>query len=165
MEYSGILDNRNNGRTDPLARKAYIIWLGQRDRCGSVNHKGWKNYGAKGIRVEYSSREFVYWCLSNRNFNINSSIGRINHSKNYSLDNIEITTRSKNAAERNSRLGNPTPPIKIICHDIAADQWFFFNNIRIASQSIGFHRTAIKNQIQNRINRITGRFVFFMDNQ
>jgi hypothetical protein len=164
IKYNGVLDNRS-GKMRPLPAKAYRIWLGQRDRCNSVNHNGFNNYGKKGINTEYSSRDFVSWCLSQKNFNINSSIGRIDHNKNYSLSNIEVTTVSENTKERNSRHGNPTPPIKIICIDTNSDEIIFFDSIRDAHAKTGSNRRNIKNQLDCKFSRIIGRYVFFRDNK
>lgn len=32
-------------------RQAYVSWLCMRQRCGNPNHKGWRYYGARGIKV------------------------------------------------------------------------------------------------------------------
>ena len=54
------------------AKRAYMLWECQRDRCYNKKRKFYKYYGGKGIQVIYSSRDFVNWWLKNikklRNF-------------------------------------------------------------------------------------------------
>lgn len=85
------------------------IYDSQMARCNNTNSKAFVNYGAKGIKVEYSAEDFIRWCI--KNFPLDRSsicVGRKDHSKNYSLDNIQIETRSESTSERNERLGNPS---------------------------------------------------------
>ncbi len=92
---------------EPLARKALETIVDQRRRCSNPKNSGYKTYGAKGIKVEYTSRQFIAWYLENiKKFKGKKpSVGRIDHSKNYTFDNIEIQSCSDNAKERCDRLG------------------------------------------------------------
>lgn len=104
--YSGLLGKH---RMSGDAQVGYNVWSHQKERCNRVKHKSYKFYGAKGIRVEYSSREFVTWYLEQiKKFKGDKpSVGRIDHSKNYSLDNIEMVTCSENSKEMIRRCGAP----------------------------------------------------------
>lgn len=88
--------------------QGYRRWKNQRDRCQNKNNLSYKYYGAKGVKVEYSSREFISWWVSEsvkENY-IEPTCGRINHDKNYSFDNIKIQEKAANSAEtwtRNKR--------------------------------------------------------------
>lgn len=78
-------------------------------RCNSKNVRSYKYYGAKGIKVEYSKREFIQWFLDNyEESDKKVHIGRIDHSKNYSFDNIEIQSARENILERIDRCGPPS---------------------------------------------------------
>jgi hypothetical protein len=82
--------------------KSYKSWLKQRERCLDPNHNRYQWYGAKGIKVLYSSYEFVKWWskeIKKKPPMKNPCCGRIDHSKHYSLDNIEIVEKSDNSKE------------------------------------------------------------------
>lgn len=82
-----------------IIKKAYNVWRGQRGRCYNKKHHSYKYWGKKGIKVEYSSREFIGWYLENiKKYKGKSpSIGRIDHSKNYSFNNIIIESIQDNS--------------------------------------------------------------------
>lgn len=88
-------------------QKIYWIWSAQIARCNNSKHKRFKTYGAKGIRVEYTAKEFIGWfqeAIKNCPFK-EPHVGRIDHSKNYSFDNIELQTARDNALEVHARYG------------------------------------------------------------
>lgn len=94
---------------DPDARRAYRIYYAQRDRCYNKSVREYKWYGAKGIKIEYTMRQFVFWYIESvRSTPFKKpSIDRIDHSKNYSIENIRMVEWVENLRERNSRCGNP----------------------------------------------------------
>lgn len=70
--------------------------------------------------VTYTRKEFINWWLQHINKKdwVCASCGRIDHSKGYSFDNIEMQELSDNVKERNARLGNPGKShrkVKAIC--------------------------------------------------
>ena len=92
---------------DKRVRKALISYKAQKQRCYYKKNKDYIFYGAKGIKVEYSSKEFVKWFIEKCPKNLdNIVVGRIDHNKNYSLDNIEIIKNSDNSIERNLRMSD-----------------------------------------------------------
>lgn len=98
-------------KMNPIQKKAYKTWKDQRNRCNNPNDPRHYCYGNKGIKVEYSSREFIFW-YENEYTKIPAhwkrvQCGRKDHAKNYSLDNIQLESCSDNTKERNARLGNP----------------------------------------------------------
>lgn len=101
--YNETLNHRL--KLHPLVLKAYRTYMNQKSRCSNKNIKSYKDYGAKGISVEYSSREFVGWYLIKiKNISFKDPIvGRIDHSKNYSFNNIKIEERSDNSKESTRR--------------------------------------------------------------
>lgn len=91
------------------AKQAYRSWYNQRDRCNRKKSKGYKWYGAKGIKVEYSSRAFIGWWLhqlagkkSPRGKKSAMTCDRIDPNKNYCFSNIQLISRSQNS-KRQSR--------------------------------------------------------------
>ncbi len=75
-------------------------------RCNNPKIKCYPNYGGKGIAVEYTAEEFATWFVANWSGSLVwPSVGRIDHSKNYSLDNIEMIEHAANAREMYDRTG------------------------------------------------------------
>lgn len=76
---------------------AYISWGSQRSRCSYESNKDYKWYGAKGIKVEYSSRDFINWWLNQKLSNCKNVVcSRVDTTKNYSFDNIQLITKDQN---------------------------------------------------------------------
>lgn len=98
-----------------LIKKATICYHNQRRRCYTKTNPRYKDNGAKGIRVIYTREEFVSWFVENyRKFKgKNPSVGRVDHSKGYSLDNIRFESLADNSMERIIRCG-PTKERKRI---------------------------------------------------
>lgn len=94
-----------------LEYKASKIYTAQLQRCNNPNTRGWKWYGLRGIKVVYSRDQFVRWFIKEikKRKLISPNVSRIDHSKNYSFDNIEMIERFKNIQERNNRVGLPNP--------------------------------------------------------
>lgn len=88
-----------------LVNKALSSYQNQQSRCRNSKIRAYRDYGAKGIRVEYTVRQFVAWYLKNiKSFKGKQPVvGRKNHSKNYKLGNIEILSRSENSSEAMAR--------------------------------------------------------------
>lgn len=92
-------------------KRAYDVYTGQLERCNNKNSKTYKWYGAKGIKVNYARQEFIDWYIEAlKSFKYHGkarpSVGRIDHSKHYSLDNICMESVSSNAKERFYRCGH-----------------------------------------------------------
>jgi hypothetical protein len=132
-EYQGPLV-RGSSRE---VRRAYNIYHGQKARCENPKSKPYKYYGAKGIRVEYNVRQFIFWWLSSiegKSFD-RPTCGRIDHSKNYSLDNIEIQECSDNTLELYNRLGKPPSYKRKVCIlNQLGEPVIFFQSIKAAQQ-------------------------------
>ena len=104
--YKEPLKNPNDMEEGPV-KQAYISWREQRTRCYNKKRAKYKNYGAKGIEVKYSSRDFIGWWLENiKSFSgENPTVSRIDHNGHYEFGNIKIESRSENSQERNQRVG------------------------------------------------------------
>lgn len=85
-----------------LNNKITSTYWNQVKRCADPKDKSYKTYGGRGFKVEYSREEFGTWFLDKypKNVPLNVlSLGRIDHSKNYSLDNLTFITKSENSKE------------------------------------------------------------------
>lgn len=91
---------KHNGRGTRL----YNIWKNMRQRCTNPNASGYKNYGAKGIKVDEiwdDYNTFAEWAKEN-GYNDELEIDRIDSSKNYTPTNCQWVTKSVNSAKRNT---------------------------------------------------------------
>lgn len=97
-------------------KKAKSAFGNQKTRCNNPKCERYEFYGAKGIRVKYTWEEFSNWYLDNIKLfkGKKPSVGRIDHNKNYTLDNIEIQSIFDNVSDRNDRHGPPTQRIAIV---------------------------------------------------
>lgn len=144
----GRLNPRSIGlcsqHADQVTKKADSIFKNQKERCENERAPSFKNYGGRGIRVEYSRSDFHKWFskeVKKRKNKTALCVGRVDHSKNYCFGNIEVTTRSENSEEVVSRLGLrkkvsmfESKSLKLIST---------FNSSIEASHAVGVHRTQI----------------------
>lgn len=101
--------------------RLYRVWQGMIQRCEYPNHKGYKYYGGRGIRVCPEWREdfaaFKKWALEHGYRDIPNishgkrlSIDRIDSDGDYAPKNCQFLTRSENSSksckERGESLGN-----------------------------------------------------------
>ncbi len=151
--YNGSL---NINKMNFVQKSAYRSWKNARDRCNRQKNNGFLHYGAKGIRVIYSSRDFISWYekeWNKRKFWSRPNVSRIDHSKNYSFDNIELIECSENVKERNDRHGNPTKSDKVIAKNIATGEETIFPSKRELCRILGVSRHTLKNQLKHKIKR------------
>lgn len=99
-----LVDNgRAKSKGDRHRDRLYILWIGMRQRCNNKNHKSYKWYGGKGIKVcdewdnDYES--FKKWAYDNgydktlpRGV---QTIDRINSDLDYSPDNCRWATQKE----------------------------------------------------------------------
>jgi hypothetical protein len=73
-------------------KRAYQSWIDQRYRCSNKKSESYKYYGGKGIKVLYSSREFIGWWLHEikKKRYKKPTISRLNHDGNYEFNNIKL---------------------------------------------------------------------------
>jgi hypothetical protein len=99
-----------------LAWKARNCFHNQRRRCYTKTNPRYKDNGAKGITVDYTLKEFTEWFIENyKEFpGQKSSVGRIDHSKGYSLSNIRFESLAENSMERINRCGTTKPRKRVL---------------------------------------------------
>lgn len=145
--YCGILQIK---KMAALPARAYQSWQDQRKRCLNKKSRAWKWYGAKGIRVEYSSRDFIGWYLAEYKKRkwISPTVGRIDHSKNYSFENIEMQEALDNSRERTDRLGSPgiaTEKPCVLIENSTNERLVVFKSLSEASRYTGLPNGRICN--------------------
>lgn len=90
---------------DPWKQEAYTRLKVIRQRCNRKGHIHYRYYGGKGVRCMLSVEEFFDFYATKPNGSW--TVGRIDHSKDYTLDNIEWQTMQDQVKERNKRHGLP----------------------------------------------------------
>lgn len=153
MEYTGVI---NPDKMCKHSRQAYLSWNSQRTRCYNPRHPTFKNYGARGIQVRYSSREFVGWWLHHiKTFKGTiPTAGRIDHDGHYEFCNILMQDKADNTREVLSRRGSPRK--KRIIETVSQRE---FDSIIDAAKSLGIMRCTIRRSIKNGRSTLHG-YVF-----
>jgi hypothetical protein len=150
-----------------LARKAKTAINHQRARCYNPDHSYYKYYGAKGIRVEYDTRTFMGWYIENiQKFKGNNpTVGRIDHSKSYTLDNIEFQSREENSSEslnRNNSFKVNSKPIYIV--DVISNKCIAKADSLIhASELTGMSVTTVSRHINGHPSKDHAERYYFSD--
>lgn len=91
-------------------------FYGMHKRCYDETHKGYHNYGGRGITVceeWHDIRNFAKWCDDN-NYKRGLQIDRIDNDKGYSPDNCRLVTVKSNIRNRRNT---------IVCEGMFFDEW------------------------------------------
>lgn len=155
-------------KLNPLARKGMTAINHQRARCGNKNHAYYKYYGARGIRVEYDTREFIGWYIDNypKFKGSHPTVGRIDHDKNYSLDNIRFESREDNSSESVTRNGKwehiweKTKKPVFIIERSTGKCIAKVDSLKEAARLTGAGITNVSQQVSGKIKRPWGDFIF-----
>jgi hypothetical protein len=147
----------------PQAARAYSVFQQARQRCTNPNHQSYAYYGARGIRVEYSVREFIGWYLHqlSKNPGIQKpATGRIDHSKNYRLDNIEMVEHSDNTIEVNTRLGNPSKRHVKVLAETRDGLRLYFDSVGECARICGISRDRLIEVLTGKMESPIPQLVF-----
>lgn len=148
--YEGSLSSKTRAGE---VKRAHQSFHDQRSRCYNKNHPLYRNYGALGFKVEYTSREFIGWWLENsaKKDWKKSVAGRIDHSRGYSFDNIVMQEACENSKESGSRnahkyrmlnLGTKRPGKKVLI--IKNGKKRVFPRVGDAAKFLGCHVSTIR---------------------
>lgn len=141
--YEGMIKHSEMSK-DEL--QGYSSWKAQRRRCYCKTSKSYKNYGLKGLTVEYGSREFVGWWIYNLSLKDwkKPTCGRIDHSKGYSFDNIKMEELADNSKEVFERLGSRRPKIPCVLYNPkTGNELIVFKSRVDAAKNIGKNSSLI----------------------
>jgi len=100
-------------------KSAYTAWTNQWQRCNNPKRSDYKYYGALGVKVLYSKKDFIEWFLKELKSYAGDkpSIGRIDHNGNYCFENIRMESFTDNRRERWVRrgpcIGNVARPVAL----------------------------------------------------
>ena len=148
-----------------ILKKCKWIYDAQVRRCNNKSYKGFKNYGAKGIKVDYTIKEFRVWYL--KNYKDGFVVGRIDHDKNYSIDNLTAEpSRSFSTKERNDRIGNPGKKIKVyLVYRRTKEKIALFNTIKECANFIGTSHSQIKRHLDGVVQKPNGKWTYEIFNK
>lgn len=139
--------------------KLYWVFRAMLKRCTKQNNKDYKNYGARGISVEFESyKDFIDWALIN-GYRDGLEIDRRDNDGNYSKDNCRFVTKSLNNKNRRctSKLGFRGVTIQ--------KSGIKKYKARLGSKSLGYYMTAVEaaraynayiivNNLDNALNKV-----------
>lgn len=114
----------------------------QRTRCNYKKHKSYKTYGGRGLVVSYSTKEFIGWFLENTkhipdNELTSWHVGRIDHNKGYSFENIIMQTAKENLNEVHLNGGSGAPRKKVYFIDKEKGEGTLARSMFLASELSG----------------------------
>jgi hypothetical protein len=153
----------------PEVRRAYGVFRQQGQRCTNPNSPGYRRYGARGIRVRYTSREFIGWFLYQlaKNPGLKApSCGRIDHDKDYSFDNIELVEHAENSREANHRWGQ-RKLVKVMAK--VSNVWLHFRCVgeaaRVFRVSVYLLRAHLDGRIESPVAGVKFRYCLATDSR
>jgi hypothetical protein len=139
-------------------RKAASRYYDMHQRCGNPRHKLYPHYGERGICVDISRDDFLFWFQSaypdfqRRHPGKRPSVSRKNNDLSYTLDNISLETVHENTKELYGRRGNPSPSGTLIDDMACLTIHTFKGRAGLLSKHYGVTFQAIR-FIQRGINR------------
>lgn len=148
---------------DQLRKKAITCFHNQRRRCYTKSNPRYKDNGAKGVSVEYTKDQFIDWFIKNYTEFGGSkpSVGRIDHSKSYSLDNIRFESIADNSLERINRIGPTKPRRKVLIIDHSSgypDPVFIADSCREAARLTGIQDAHVAKYCNGTLKKSANNF-------
>lgn len=142
-----LLKNIRTPENKAEMRRCYTVWHSQTSRCSNPKNNRFNSYGKLGVRVEYTFEEFwFWWCENHPRTSEKWTVGRINHSKNYSLTNIEFQTDEENMQEMISRRGGASARV-VLVRDKSTDKILYeFKTAKEAAKVLGVGYSTVLRQ-------------------
>lgn len=128
-----------------VERRAYQAWLNQRTRCYNKRCRNYHRYGGRGIRVLYSSRDFISWYVDQfyKKKWHRPSVGRIDHDGDYCFTNIEIQELSDNVKEAQTRTVCGPPQTPVMAINVESGEIFLFLSMNSAAKFAGVRPRSV----------------------
>lgn len=145
------------------AFRAFQAYRQQKQRCLNPNSASYSYYGARGIRVEYEAREYIGWYLYQLEKNPGikrPSAGRIDHSGNYTLDNLEMVEQGDNTREVNSRLGCPSSRLVKVVAVTTDGIRLHFDSVGECARVCGIRKDLLRAHLAGKIESPIPQLVF-----
>lgn len=123
-----------------------------RRRCNSVTASNYQYYGAKGIKCLLEPQEFFEWykCTKPKG---NFTIGRKDHSKHYTIENIEWQSQSVQTKERNSRHGIPKSDKRESVEVLVSGSRKIFSSFNDAANYLGVSQPEISMMVAGKYKK------------
>ena len=116
--------------------KLYDVFRSMKARCYKDTNKDYKNYGARGIIVEFIDyKDFIDWALKN-GYEEGLEIDRKNNDGNYSKVNCRFVTKSINNMNRRTTSNSGFKGVSL---ESRSGKY----KARIKNKFIGYYMTAI----------------------
>ena len=116
--------------------KLYDVFRSMKARCYKDTNKDYKNYGARGIIVDFIDyKDFIDWALQN-GYEEGLEIDRKNNDGNYSKVNCRFVTKSINNMNRRTTSNSGFKGVSL---ESRSGKY----KARIKNKSIGYYMTAI----------------------
>jgi hypothetical protein len=131
-----FLATKHGDRPKGKKKRLYHIWLSMRERCNNPNHRGYSDYGGRGITVcrdwdDYSV--FREWAMAH-GYAEHLTIDRVDNSKGYTPENCRWATRKEQA---NNRCSNRILTVDGESHNV---QWWV--------EKTGLPRSVVDNRLR-----------------
>lgn len=123
--------------------RLYRIWGSMVQRCENPNHKAYKNYGGRGIRICHEWRNdfetFYQWAIHN-GYGDDLQIDRQDNDDGYHPANCRFVTRTENNRNRRCTkvvsFRGQTKPLASLCDELDIDYNLVLNRINAHGWSI-----------------------------
>lgn len=129
------------------------VYKGMRERCNNPNSDSYRFYGAKGIKVLCSRRDFVEWYLDNVGDTEKPHVDRVDPGGHYKLSNMQIISATENCKKtfrqnprldiklRNLKNANEKKSLKVKINDIV------YPSLSAASRALGRNRMYLYSRL------------------
>ncbi len=99
------LTTYNKQYRSTVAGHLHLIYSGMKRRCNSPIERNYKNYGGRGIKLQFTVNEFVDYVVNVLQVDPRGlTIDRIDNDGHYEPGNIRFITRAKNNGNKRRRV-------------------------------------------------------------
>lgn len=137
---------------DLTLKKGRRLYVYQMQRCHNPKNDSFATYGGKGIEVQYSLSEFLYWFIQAARFVDLStiSVDRIDPNDHYRFGNIQLLSISENVRKASRQNPQRRRPIEITWDD---GRKRVFGSLITASKTIDYDLSALSKIARGKIGK------------